>query len=35
MKAEHSLAQLCVAFDVKRSGYQAWAKAGQGARHGG
>lgn len=32
MKAEHSLAQLCAAFEVKRSGYQAWAKAGPSAR---
>ena len=32
MKAEHSLAQLCAAFDVKRSGYQAWAKAGPSAQ---
>ena len=32
MKTEHSLAQLCAAFDVKRSGYQAWAKAGPSAR---
>lgn len=27
MKPEHSLAQLCAALDVKRSGYHAWAKA--------
>lgn len=27
MKAEHSLSQLCAAFDVKRSGYHAWVKA--------
>jgi len=27
MKSEHSLAQLCAAFAVKRSGYHAWAKA--------
>ena len=27
MKAQHSLVQLCAAFEVKRSGYQAWAKA--------
>ena len=27
MKTEHSLAQLCAAFDVKRSGYYAWIKA--------
>ena len=27
MKAEHTLAQLCAAFGVKRSGYHAWAQA--------
>jgi len=27
MKAQHSLAALCAAFDVKRSGYHAWVKA--------
>ena len=27
MKAEHSLAQLCAALDVKRSGYHAWEQA--------
>ena len=27
MKGEHSLAQLCAAFEVKRSGYHAWVKA--------
>ena len=27
MKTEHSLAQLCAAFEVRRSGYQAWMKA--------
>ena len=27
MKAQHPLVQLCAAFEVKRSGYQAWAKA--------
>lgn len=27
MKTEHSLAQLCAALDVKRSGYHAWEKA--------
>ena len=28
MKSEpHSLAQLCAAFDVKRSGYHVWVKA--------
>lgn len=27
MRTEHSLSQLCAAFDVKRSGYHAWAKA--------
>jgi putative transposase len=27
MKAAHTLAQLCAAFDVKRSGYHAWTKA--------
>ena len=32
MKAEHPLAQLCAAFDVKRSGYQAWDQAGPSAR---
>jgi transposase InsO family protein len=32
MKAEHSLAQLCAAFEVTRSGYHAWEKAGPGAR---
>jgi transposase InsO family protein len=32
MKTEHTLAQLCAAFDVKRSGYHAWVKAGASAR---
>lgn len=32
MKAEHSLAQLCAAFDVKRSGYHAWIQAAASAR---
>ena len=32
MKADHTPAQLCAAFDVTRSGYHAWAKAGPGAR---
>lgn len=32
MKAEHSLAQLCAAFDVTRSGYQAWEPAEPSAR---
>lgn len=32
MKAEHSLAQLCAAFEVTRSGYHAWEKAGPSAR---
>lgn len=32
MKAEHSLAQLCAAFDVTRSGYHAWEQAGPSAR---
>jgi len=27
MKAQHSLSQLCAAFEVKRSGYHAWLKA--------
>jgi putative transposase len=27
MKTEHSLTQLCAAFEVRRSGYQAWIKA--------
>lgn len=27
MKADHSLSQLCAAFDVKRSGYHAWVHA--------
>ena len=27
MRSEHSVAQLCAAFDVERSGYQAWVKA--------
>ena len=27
MKTEHSLTQLCAAFEVQRSGYQAWVKA--------
>jgi len=27
MKTEHSVAQLCAAFEVKRSGYLAWEKA--------
>lgn len=32
MKTDHSLAALCAAFDVKRSGYHAWAKAEAGPR---
>jgi transposase InsO family protein len=32
MKAEHSLAQLCAAFAVKRSGYHAWVQAGASLR---
>ena len=32
MKADHTLAALCAAFDVTRSGYHAWAKAGPGGR---
>ncbi len=32
MKAEHSLSQLCAAFDVKRSSYHAWFKAGASQR---
>lgn len=32
MKAEHTLSQLCAAFEVKRSGYHAWVKAGASAR---
>jgi transposase InsO family protein len=32
MKAEHTLAQLCAAFEVKRSGYHAWTKAGASPR---
>ena len=32
MKAEHTLAQLCAAFDVKRSGYHAWVQAGASPR---
>ena len=32
MKADHSLSQLCAAFDVKRSGYHAWVKAGASQR---
>ncbi len=32
MKAEHSLAQLCAAFDVTRSGYHAWEQAEPSAR---
>ena len=32
MKTEHPVADLCAAFDVKRSGYYAWAKAGAGVR---
>ena len=32
MKADHTPAQLCAAFDVTRSGYHAWARAGPGAR---
>ena len=32
MKADHSLGQLCAAFDVKRSGYHAWGKAGASRR---
>ena len=27
MKADHTLAQLCAAFGVKRSGYHAWVQA--------
>jgi transposase InsO family protein len=32
MKAEHTLSQLCAAFEVKRSGYHAWTKAGASQR---
>ena len=32
MKDQHSLAQLCAALDVKRSGYHAWVKAGASLR---
>jgi transposase InsO family protein len=32
MKADHSLAQLCAALDVSRSGYHAWQAAGPSAR---
>ena len=32
MKADHTLAALCAAFDVTRSGYHAWAKAVPGGR---
>ena len=32
MRTGHSVAGLCAALDVKRSGYYAWAKAGAGAR---
>ncbi len=32
MKSDHSLAQLCAAFDVKRSGYHAWVQAGASLR---
>ena len=32
MKTEHSLAQLCAAFAVKRSGYHAWVQAGASLR---
>jgi putative transposase len=32
MKAEHTLSQLCAAFEVKRSGYHAWTKAGASPR---
>ena len=32
MKAEHTLAQLCAAFEVKRSGYHAWVQAGASQR---
>ena len=32
MKADHSIAQLCAALDVSRSGYHAWAQAGPSAR---
>ena len=32
MKAEHTLSQLCAAFEVKRSGYHAWIKAGASQR---
>ena len=32
MKAEHSLAQLCAAFEVKRSGHHAWVQAGASLR---
>jgi transposase InsO family protein len=32
MKSEHSLAQLCAALDVTRSGYHAWQQAGPSAR---
>ena len=32
MKADHSIAQLCAALDVSRSGYHAWAQSGPSAR---
>ena len=32
MKSDHSLAQLCAALDVKRSGYHAWVQAGASLR---
>ena len=32
MKRAHTLAQLCAVFEVKRSGYHAWVKAGASAR---
>jgi putative transposase len=32
MKVEHSVTMLCAVFDVKRSGYHAWVKAGASAR---
>ena len=32
MKAEHTLSQLCAAFEVKRSGYHAWTKVGASQR---
>lgn len=32
MKSEHSIHELCAAFAVSRSGYQAWARRAPGAR---